>query len=118
VVGLPIFVLEVYFYAFLTALGRLNTANKAIVIGKTLAWGGVLIIARLKGHLSSSEVLASLVAGQLAIVFGYTVCLISEFNNRGIRLAFDQQSFLRMVKNQFNFTRVLLVVLFLAVSTC
>ena len=101
VVGLPIFVLEIYFYSFLTALGRLNTGNKAIVIGKTLAWGGVLMLALLRGHLSNTEVLVSLVCGHVAIVFGYTVGVISEFDRRAIRLSFDRQNFWRMVKKSF-----------------
>ncbi|MCI3204942.1 hypothetical protein DBA20_08225 [Pandoraea capi] len=97
-IGLPIFVLELYFYAFLTALGRLNTGNKAIVVGKTVAWGGVLVMGFLRGHLDAVEVLASLVAGQLVIVLGYCVGLVSEFRRRDIRLTFEWTAFLGMLK--------------------
>ncbi len=97
-VGLPIFVLEIYFYAFLTALGRLNAANKVIVVGKTLVWGGVLTLGIEKNHLSSTEVLAALVGGQLVIVFGYMADLISEFARRGIKLSIKWQNFWGMVK--------------------
>ena len=97
-IGVPIFVLEIYFYAFLTALGRLNTGNKAIVAGKTLAWGCVLVLALVKGHLDAAEVLASLIGGQLVIVLCYTVGLISEFRRRAIHLNIDWQTFFGMLK--------------------
>ena len=97
-IGLPVFVLEMYFYAFLTALGRLNTGNKAIVVGKTLAWGGVLMLGFVQDHLEANEVLTSLVGGQLVIVFGYTVGVISEFRRRAIHLSIKLQTFFEMLK--------------------
>ncbi|MCS3802728.1 O-antigen/teichoic acid export membrane protein [Chromobacterium alkanivorans] len=97
-IGLPIFVLEVYFYAFLTALGRLNTGNAAIVVGKTLAWGCVLILGLVKGGLNANEVLASLLSGQLVIVLGYSLGVISEFRQRAIHLVIEWKTFLGMLR--------------------
>ncbi|AJC20342.1 lipopolysaccharide biosynthesis protein [Pandoraea pulmonicola] len=100
-IGLPIFVLELYFYAFLTALGRLNTGNKAIVVGKTVAWGGVLVLGFLNSHLNAVEVLVSLVAGQLVIILGYCYGLISEFRRRKVHLTFEWSTFFGMLSKSF-----------------
>lgn len=96
--GLPIFVLEIYFYAFLTALGRLDTGNKTIVIGKTLSWGSILMLGLVKGNLAVAEVLLLLVCGQLIIVIGYSCGLVEEFRRRAIKLLFSWRTFFVMLK--------------------
>lgn len=97
-IGLPIFVLEVYFYAFLTALGRLNAGNAAIVVGKTLAWSCVLILGLVRGHLNAYEVLASLLGGQLVIVLGYSIGIILEFRQRATLLVVKWKTFFGMLR--------------------
>lgn len=97
-IGLPIFVLEIFFYAFLTALGRLNTANKFIVVGKTVVWGGVLLLGLTKYSFGVAEVFALLVGGQFVIVVGYGIGVFSELRHRAIHLSINLKIFFGMLK--------------------
>ena len=97
-VGLPIFVLEIYLYAFLTALGRLNSGNKAIVIGRTVAWISVLSLGFIHSHLTPKAVLASLIFGQTTTLLGYAITLIAAFREMSIRLKINWKLFIEMLR--------------------
>lgn len=99
IVGLPIYLFELYFYTLLTASDELNAANVSILVGKTAAWLLPVVSGYFFSMISVFLLILYVVLGQLLVVLGYVWSLKKMSADGKIRVSFAIGTFVSAAKS-------------------
>lgn len=91
VIGLPIYLFEIYLYTLLTSSRLIKTANISIVAGKTVTWGLVVVSGYGLGDMSSTRLVEYVVLGQFLVLAGYVHTVHNSFRETATRARFSRR---------------------------
>lgn len=89
--GLPIYLFEIYFYTLLMSSGLIKAANLSIVTGKTLTWVLVVLTGYVIDGLTADRLIQYVVLGQLLVLLGYLPPLRALLRDKDVAMKFSGQ---------------------------
>lgn len=98
-VGLPVYLFEIYFYTLLISTGLVKAANRSIVIGKTITWILVVLNGYVFAPITAADLVRYVIFGQLLVLLGYFAPLRSLLKQKAVALHFSLREIVITLKS-------------------